>query len=409
MAIIKCFIKIVINIHIFHLLTLKTSANLCNQSNLDQNQECNSEKNNKYSKEANTKYLQYFNLIYDAKRNYKVCNMNRCNCHTPVLLQDLKIFKEKGISENLIQNVKTKGTKYQIINHKLYREPNCLFPSRCSGIEHFILELLTDLPDMEFIVNTRDWPQVSRRHGFFGPVFSFSKTDEFYDIMYPAWAFWEGGPAISQYPTGIGRWDNHRQKLGKLGNATKWEDKIPKVFFRGSRTCSERDSLVLLSREDPELVDAQYTKNQAWKSDVDTLYAPPAKEVSFEDHCKYKYLFNYRGVAASFRFKHILLCKSVVFHVGDDWREFFYAALKPWIHYIPVDAKATKEQIRELIEFSINNDDMVKEIAENGYNMIWNNLRMRDISCYWKKLLKKYAGLMTYKPIIDETLIEIRK
>jgi hypothetical protein len=34
------------------------------------------------------------------------------------------------------------------------------------------------------------------------------------------------------------------------------------------RTSAERDPLVLLSREDPELVDAQYTKNQAWKSDA---------------------------------------------------------------------------------------------------------------------------------------------
>lgn len=34
------------------------------------------------------------------------------------------------------------------------------------------------------------------------------------------------------------------------------------------RTSPERDPLVLLSREEPSLVDAQYTKNQAWKSDA---------------------------------------------------------------------------------------------------------------------------------------------
>ena len=28
------------------------------------------------------------------------------------------------------------------------------------------------------------------------PVFSFSKTSEYWDIMYPAWTFWEGGPAL---------------------------------------------------------------------------------------------------------------------------------------------------------------------------------------------------------------------
>lgn len=80
-----------------------------------------------------------------------------------------------------------------------------MFPARCAGIEHFIFELLPKLPDTEMIINTRDWPQIPKRYGVFGPVFSFSKTSEYYDIMYPAWAFWEGGPAISLHPRGIGR------------------------------------------------------------------------------------------------------------------------------------------------------------------------------------------------------------
>lgn len=46
-----------------------------------------------------------------------------------------------------------------------------------------------------------------------------------------------------------------------------WNKKHNKAFFRGSRTSDERDHLVLLSRAEPDLVDAQYTKNQAWKSD----------------------------------------------------------------------------------------------------------------------------------------------
>ena len=62
-----------------------------------------------------------------------------------------------------------------------------------------------------------------------------------------------------------------------------WSKKLSKAFFRGSRTSDERDPLVLLSREQPELVDAQYTKNQAWKSDKDTLGAKPADEIKLED------------------------------------------------------------------------------------------------------------------------------
>ena len=40
------------------------------------------------------------------------------------------------------------------------------------------------------------------------------------------------------------------------------------LAFIAFRTSAERDPLVLLSRKEPSLVDAQYTKNQAWKSDA---------------------------------------------------------------------------------------------------------------------------------------------
>ena len=33
-----------------------------------------------------------------------------------------------------------------------------------------------------------------------------------------------------------------------------------------NRTSNERDSLILLSREKPHIINAAYTKNQAWKS-----------------------------------------------------------------------------------------------------------------------------------------------
>lgn len=104
-----------------------------------------------------------------------------------------------------------------------------MFPSRCAGIEHFILELLPSLPDMELIINTRDWPQIQKQYGSFGPVFSFSKTKDYHDIMYPAWAFWEGGPAISLYPRGIGKDTINNYILKKKLDSKQdlnWHDKL---------------------------------------------------------------------------------------------------------------------------------------------------------------------------------------
>uniref|UniRef100_A0A8C8DP95 Protein O-glucosyltransferase 1 n=1 Tax=Oryzias sinensis TaxID=183150 RepID=A0A8C8DP95_9TELE len=333
-----------------------------------------------------------------AVGSYVSCSSVNCSCHLSVLHQDLQPFRG-GISESLMASTVQRGigTHYQIIQHKLYREQNCMFPARCSGVEHFILEVIDRLPDLEMVVNVRDYPQVPNWMSPALPVLSFSKTAEYQDIMYPAWTFWEGGPAVWPiYPTGLGRWDLMRTDLKKSAAQWPWKKKEPKGFFRGSRTSSERDPLILLSREDPELVDAEYTKNQAWKSEKDTLGRPPATEIPLVDHCKYKYLFNFRGVAASFRLKHLFLCGSLVFHVGEEWQEFFYPQLKPWVHYIPV--KQDLSDVRGLLQFVKENDDVAQEIAERGQEFILQHLRMDDVSCYWEQLLTNFSHLLTYKP-----------
>lgn len=365
---------------------------------------------NKYTKDKYEEYNNILTNIEDSMSNYVPCNNKKCGCHKDVIDDDLKPFKSVGINKVMFDLARSKGTKYQIISGKLYREAKCHFPARCSGVERYLLELAGTMPDMELSINTRDWPQFNRKwRASAVPIFSFSKTPDYYDIMYPAWSFWQGGPAIKLYPNGIGKWHQHRKSIVAAADKWPWEKKKSQAFFRGSRTSEERDALVLLSRSDPSLVDAQYTKNQAWKSDADTLHQPPASEVSFEDHCQYKYLFNYRGVAASFRFKHLFLCKSLVFHVGDEWLEFFYPSFKPWVHYVPVSPSATQNELKQLIEFFKEHDDVAKKIADKGFQHVWDNLTIKDVKCYWRNLLTKYAELVDYKVTRDMGLKEITK
>lgn len=376
----------------------------CSASNDEKCQNTLTEEKSKYIKTDPNIWAVYLKKINDALINYVPCQKG-CSCFTQVIKDDLLPFEETGITKEAIKASKDRGTHYQIINHKLYREKECLFPFRCAGIDHFILEIVHKLPDMEMVINTRDWPQMSTYNSPL-PVFSFSKTVDYYDITYPAWTFWQGGPAISLYPTGLGRWDLQRTIITKEAKNWPWHKKKNQAFFRGSRTSSERDPLILLSREQPNLVDAMYTKNQAWKSEKDTLGAKPSKEVSLQDHCQYKYLFNFRGVAASFRFKHLFLCHSLVFNVESEWGEFFYPAMKPWVHYIPVENNLS--DVRELLEFVEENDSIAAEIAERGFEFIWNQLTLEHVSCYWLRLLRRYAKLMKYQPKLDPILQEVK-
>lgn len=366
-------------------------------------EECNNDySKTMYNKEDN----EMLNLIQQSVEQYVPCQFKNCSCFSETIVRDLSVFG-KGIKKDMLKAAVSKGTLFKIIKGKLYRSGDCMFPARCTGVEYFLSKLKKELPDLELVLNTRDWPQVMKYQQEYLPVFSFSKTEDYWDIMYPAWAFWAGGPAIKLYPRGLGDWDNFRLLLDKTREKIPWVKKKSIAFFRGSRTHIERDPLVLLSREDPSIADAAYTKNQAWKSNKDTLSEAPAEEVSLEDHCKYKYLFNFRGVAASFRFKYLFLCQSLVFNVGNEWVEFFYPALKPWVHYVPIKAGAKKHEIRNILNFFKNHDGLAQEIAKRGRDVIWEHLRNRDVLCYWKLLLKSYAKLLKFKPKLDGTETEI--
>ena len=77
-----------------------------------------------------------------------------------------------------------------------------------------------------------------------------------------------------------------------------------RCMFLGSRTsfelCECNLLMTILSRQCSEVADAQYTKDQSWKSAKNTLGMNPVKEVSLESRCQYKYLFNYRGEATNY-------------------------------------------------------------------------------------------------------------
>ena len=61
------------------------------------------------------------------------------------------------------------------------------------------------------------------------------QTSSYYDLLYPAWSFWCGGPAIATDPRGIGRWDLRRESLKDASEKWAWQDKKNIAFFRGSR------------------------------------------------------------------------------------------------------------------------------------------------------------------------------
>ena len=59
------------------------------------------------------------------------------------------------------------------------------------------------------------------------------QTGSYIDIMYPAWTFWAGGPAISLEPIGLGRWDLKRDTVTRWASFRRY---LPALTVRGAAT-----------------------------------------------------------------------------------------------------------------------------------------------------------------------------
>ena len=119
-----------------------------------------------HPKFGSANYSEYLNTIQKQWELYPLeeeRGSGECAPHYDAVIEnDLKVWKEShGISHTEFDESKSFGVHYKIINHTLYRQRQCMFDQRCRGVEHFILEIIKELPNMEIIINIFDNPQVS--------------------------------------------------------------------------------------------------------------------------------------------------------------------------------------------------------------------------------------------------------
>ena len=71
--------------------------------------------------------------ISRAVSQYVGCGNNSCECFTPIIDEDLEMWSD-GISRSSFELAKQRGVHYQVIDHKLYRQKDCLFTARWVGL-----------------------------------------------------------------------------------------------------------------------------------------------------------------------------------------------------------------------------------------------------------------------------------
>lgn len=183
-----------------------------------------------------------------------------------------------------------------------------------------------------------------------------------------------------------------------------WEKKREVLFWRGSATDGEytldtwksrpRAKLALLSVAKPDIIDAGLTHLIEVKAPevMDALLSQLGeikKILSIHDHMAYKYLMDIDGNSNGWdRCFWGLLSNSALFKQASDFTQWYYKALEPGRHYIPV--KSDLSDLEEQIAWAKNHDAAAHKIALQGRELAEEVFRRDAVFAYMRDLLMAY-------------------
>ncbi|XP_064393653.1 protein O-glucosyltransferase 2-like isoform X2 [Halichondria panicea] len=280
-----------------------------------------------------------------------------CPAIQPQIANDLKTFRAKGVNVTEFYDTATEMfsrssmVHYSIVDGKLYART---FGSIVGFkfLSDMILLSVTNkvvLPDMELMVNLGDWPLSKVKKGsppF--PMFSWCGSGDTWDIIWPTWDL------MKSTIMGMDRVSLSILTAQRSLGHPRWEDRDPRVFFRGRDSNQARLDLIRDHHGNSELFDVGITAWFFFQYD-ENVYGPKAERVGFHDFFKYKYQINIDGTVAAYRLPYLLAGGSLVLKQDSSYYEHFYHQLEPWEHYIPLHRNIS--DVLERVEWARENDD----------------------------------------------------
>lgn len=336
------------------------------------------------------------------------------------LTQDFAPFTEKKIQadsvektfEQIYQRLKflPEITHFRILNNKLYKfvPEGAPFSYRDTLTEKMLKTLLlyAKLPDCDFILCGMDGiPEYFVPEDFYlmanpndqAPILAQAKRESVasnYIVLIP-----------DQFSL-CRLWHQDILEVLEANKKISWDQKIPKAVWRGGLTDTgeptddrfvphynktPRFLLCQMAFERPESLDAgfAYLDNQEIKALVKErgLWKTP---LSKSEHLAYKYLPVLDGRMCTYPgYQWRLLSSSVCLKQESDEVQWFYGALKPYVHYIPVQNDLS--DLLKKILWAKEHDEEAKIIADQATKFASENLRFEDVYFYLYLTLSHYA------------------
>ncbi len=282
---------------------------------------------------------------------------------------------------NQIRHLSPWVVRYRILNNQLHRyfPPNEPITLQDNTTEKALKTLLntTRFDDMDFIISFFDGVPLPTLPG------DFFHASPQAPLLFPAKR--KNTPHAILIPDcrSLGHWWlSDIRSVQK--NLIPWEEKKDFAIWRGGYTKPLRLTLCKLSH--PDYLDAKFPPNEP----VDPQYI--ANRMAIPEFLHYKYLPNVDGAMCAYpALQWRLLSQSLTFKPDSDEIQWFYRALQPHVHYLPV--KANLEDLIEKIVWAKANDSLCKSIASNAAQFAKENLLYDSILRYLALVLKKYASI----------------
>jgi len=201
----------------------------------------------------------------------------------------------------------------------------------------------------------------------------------------------------------VGRWRTIKS-VRRGDRHIPWHKKKELLFWRGAGSDGfyglnnwssfPRAKLVLLARDKPALVDANFTAlpQMQSKAALDAVVAKVGDVCSFispEYHVTYKYLMDIDGNSNGWdRCFWGLFAKSVLFKQESPYAQWYYKALESGKHYIPI--MRGLQDLEEKIAWAKANDLQAQQIAKEASVLAEKIFRRSAVFDYIQELLTEY-------------------
>ncbi|KAL3136318.1 hypothetical protein ABBQ38_005582 [Trebouxia sp. C0009 RCD-2024] len=309
-------------------------------------------------------------LLHDHMVHY--CQ-NTSATYDTLLDHNLRFWRKIGL-DGLYDHTSRSAEILYVVNNTIYMERGAtrggLLPSYFSLLKSLSLKMV--LPDLALPFNSGDKPSQpvnQSQGGKHTPVLSFCTTPAHSDILFPSVL---EGDVSKCYE--VPKYATHR---------------LHRAVWRGTADPFDgwrkgMSAFLQLGLEHPELIDSGVSM---WSSELMNQTLPDKRflkeSLSFEEQvAMYRYLIWTPGNCASGRLASQLASDAAVFKVESDESEWYYPLLKPFVHYIPLEANSTHVNLADMMYWARHHQSEVDAIVSEANKLARLYLSVTGRDCY---------------------------